>query len=417
MVLQVLLKGDEIGLDGAILRTDFPALKQLIRGKPLIYLDNGATTQKPQAVIDALQHYSINDYANIHRGVHHLSEQATAAFEAARDKVQAFIGAKDRREIIFTRGTTDAINLVAHSYGRGFKPGDQIILSEMEHHSNIVPWQILCEQTGAVIKVVPINEAGELVLEEYQRLLNSKTRLVAITHMSNALGTITPVGKIIELAHAAGARVLLDGAQAAPHMPLDVQALNCDFYAFSAHKLYGPTGIGVLYGKAELLEEMPPYQGGGDMIREVTFAKTSYAGLPNKFEAGTPHIVGAIGLGAAIDYLSGIGMAAIAAYEHDLLLYATRALQAVPKLRLIGTAANKGAILSFVLDDIHPHDIGTILDHHGIAIRAGHHCAQPVMAHYGVPATTRASLALYNTRTDIDALVAGLLKVQEMFSR
>lgn len=414
---QAFLKRDESGLDVALLRDDFPALKQLIRGKPLVYLDNGATTQKPQAVIDALQHYSIYDYANIHRGLHHLSEQATAAFEAARDKVQAFIGAKDRKEIIFTRGTTDAINLVASSYGRRFKPGDEIILSQMEHHSNIVPWQLLCEQTGAVIKVVPINEAGELILEEYERLLNSRTRLVAITHMSNALGTINPVSKIIDMAHAAGARVLLDGAQAAPHMALDVQALDSDFYVFSGHKLYGPTGIGVLHGKAELLEEMPPYQGGGDMIREVSFAKTTYAGLPNKFEAGTPHIVGAIALGAAIDYLNGIGMSAIAAHEHQLLLYATHALQAVPGLRLIGTAANKGAILSFVMESIHPHDVGTILDHYGIAVRAGHHCAQPVMTHYCVPATTRASLALYNTHADIDALVAGLFKVQEMFSR
>ncbi len=411
------LKRDESALDVAMLRDDFPALKQLIRGKPLVYLDNGATTQKPQAVIDALQHYSIYDYANIHRGLHHLSEQATAAFEAARDKVQAFVGAKDRKEIIFTRGTTDAINLVASSYGRRFKPGDEIILSQMEHHSNIVPWQLLCEQTGAVIKVVPINEPGELILGEYERLLNSRTRLVAITHMSNALGTINPVSKIIDMAHAAGARVLLDGAQAAPHMALDVQALDSDFYVFSGHKLYGPTGIGVLHGKAELLEEMPPYQGGGDMIREVSFAKTTYAGLPNKFEAGTPHIVGAIALGAAIDYLNGIGMAAIAAHEHELLLYATHALQAVPGLRLIGTATNKGAILSFVMDSIHPHDVGTILDHYGIAVRAGHHCAQPVMTHYCVPATTRASLALYNTHADIDALVAGLFKVQEMFSR
>lgn len=402
--------------DVAKVREDFPALKQSIRGKPLIYLDNGASAQKPQAVIDVINHYYINDYANIHRGVHYLSERATEAYEGARDKVRRFINANSSREIVFVRGTTEAINLVAHGYRDFLKEGDEILISAMEHHSNIVPWQMVCERTGAVLKVAPINDAGELLIENVAKLLNTRTKLVSITHMSNALGTIPPVEKIIEMAHAVGAKVFLDGAQAVPHMAVDVQSLDCDFYAFSGHKLYGPTGIGVLYGKFELLQGLPPYQGGGDMIREVTFERTTYADLPNKFEAGTPDIVGAIALGAAIEYIELLGISAIADHEHSLLRYATDALNTIPGLNLIGTAPRKGAILSFVLEDIHPHDIGTILDRYGIAVRAGHHCAQPVMARYNVPATTRASLGLYNDVNDIDTLVAGLQKVKEVFA-
>jgi cysteine desulfurase / selenocysteine lyase len=395
-------------------RDDFPILKTRIRGKPLVYLDNGATTQKPQSVIDTEREYYSVYNSNVHRGVHTLSQRATEAYEAARDTARRFINAKAREEIVFVRGTTEAINLVASSFGRGIKTGDEIIVSEMEHHSNIVPWQLLCEQTGAQLKVVPINDAGEFQFEEYEKMLSPRTRIVAVVHVSNALGTINPIRKIIEAAHAAGAAVLVDGAQAVAHMPVDVQALDSDFYAFSSHKLYGPTGIGVLYGKRHLLEAMPPYQGGGDMIRRVSFAKTEYNTLPYKFEAGTPNIAAGIGLKAAFDYVSAIGLSEIGAHESDVLRYATDQLTEIPELRIIGTAKHKGGLVSFVMEGAHPHDIGTILDHEGIAIRAGHHCAMPVMERYGVPATARASFALYNTRSDVDALVAGLHKVKEL---
>lgn len=398
-------------------RADFPILANVHpHGKPLVYLDNAATTQKPRQVIEAVDHYYRADNANIHRGVHTLSQRATDAYEGAREKVRAFINAADSREIVFVRGATEGINLVAQSYGRTrFKPGDEILITEMEHHSNIVPWQLLCEQTGALLKVVPIDETGELVLEEFHKLLSPRTRLVGVVHVSNALGTINPVKEIIAAAHAVGAVVLLDGAQAVAHTAVDVQALGCDFYVFSSHKLYGPTGIGVLYGRRDLLEAMPPYQGGGDMIRMVTFEKTEYNTLPYKFEAGTPHIAGGIGLGAAIDYVTAVGLDNIAAYEDALLRYATELALQIPGLRLIGTARDKAAILGFVLDRIHPHDIGTILDHEGVAIRTGHHCAMPVMDHFAVPATARASFALYNTRADVDRLIAAIHHVQEVF--
>ncbi len=399
-------------------RDDFPILREEIGGKPLIYLDNGATTQKPQAVIDAEVAYYSRRNANVHRGVHTLSQRATDDYEAARSKIARFINAASPEEIIYVRGATEAINLVAQSYARPrVKAGDEILISAMEHHSNIVPWQMVCEQTGALLKVVQINDRGELDLEYFARLLGERTRLVAVTHLSNALGSIVPVERIIELAHAHGTPVLLDGAQAIAHLGVDVRALDCDFYAFSGHKLYGPTGIGVLYGKTALLSAMPPYQGGGDMIRSVTFEKTEYNDLPYKFEAGTPNIAGAIGLGAALDYVSGIGIAAIAAHERDLLDYATAQVEEVAGLRIVGTAAHKASILSFTLEGIHPHDIGTILDHQGIAIRAGHHCAMPVMQRFGIAGTARASFALYNTRAEVDALVAGLHEVQEMFKR
>jgi cysteine desulfurase / selenocysteine lyase len=397
-------------------RLDFPILQETIRGKPLVYLDNGATTQKPQSVIDSELHYYNHLNANVHRGVHDLSQRATDAYEAARTTVRRFINAGSDAEIIFVRGTTEAINLVAQSYARPLlKAGDEILITAMEHHSNIVPWQMVCQQTGAVLKVAPISDAGELDMAAYAKLLGSRTRLVAVTHLSNALGTIAPVEQIIALAHAAGVPVLLDGAQAISHLKVDVRALDCDFYAFSGHKIFGPTGIGVLYGKAALLNAMPPYQGGGDMIRAVTFEKTEYNELPYKFEAGTPNIAGAIALGAALDYVSAIGLDAIAAHEGDLLDYATGLMQAVPGLTIIGRAPCKASILSFTIDGIHPHDIGTILDHDGIAIRAGHHCAMPVMQRFGLAGTARASFALYNTRREIDVLVAGLHKVQEMF--
>lgn len=403
-------------LDVARVRADFPILRQLVRGKPLVYLDNAATTQKPLAVIEALDHYYRFDNANIHRGVHTLSERATAAYEGARETVRRFIGARSTREIVFVRGATEAINLVAQTWGRAnVKAGDEILLSEMEHHSNIVPWQMLCQQVGATIKIIPINDAGELQLDKLDALLTARTRLVGITHCSNALGTINPVREIIEKVHAAGAVVLVDGAQAVAHMPVDVQALDCDFYVFSSHKLYGPTGTGVLYGKESLLEAMPPWHGGGEMIKYVTFEKTIYNDLPAKFEAGTPHIAGGIGLGAAIDYVTQLGFDAIGAHEHDLLTYATQRTTEISELRIIGTARAKSGILSFDLGRIHPHDIGTMLDHQGIAIRTGHHCAMPVMQHYCVPATARASFALYNTRADVDALVVGIRKVIEAF--
>jgi cysteine desulfurase/selenocysteine lyase len=404
-------------LDVAKIRQDFPVLAQTVHGKPLVYLDNAATSQKPQAVIDTLVRYYTTENANIHRGVHTLSQLATDEYEGARTKVRRLINAAEDREIIFVRGTTEAINLVAQTYGRqNVGAGDEIIISAMEHHSNIVPWQMLCQERGARLRVAPCNDAGELLLDEFEGLLGPRTKLVSIVHVSNALGTINPAKQMVDLAHRWGVPVLLDGAQAAPHMPLDVQALGCDFYAFSGHKLYGPTGIGVLYGRAELLEAMPPYQGGGDMIRSVTFEKTLYNTLPFKFEAGTPHIAGVIGLGAAIDYVNGIGLERIAAYENELLLYGTQCLSTIGGLRIIGTAKEKAAILSFVLDQAHPHDIGTILDNEGIAIRTGHHCAQPLMERFGIPATARASLSFYNTREEIDALVKGIDRVIEVFS-
>ncbi|BBL58182.1 cysteine desulfurase [Methylomonas koyamae] len=398
------------------IRADFPILGEKIRNKPLVYLDNAASCQKPQAVIDAIVHTYSHEYANIHRGVHTLSVKATDKFEAAREKVRAFINANSDKEIIFVRGATEAINLVAQSYGKSqLKAGDEIVISAMEHHANIVPWQMLCQQIGAVLKVAPINQQGELLFDEFEKLLNANTKLVAITHMSNALGSINPVDKIIAAAHAKNIPVLLDGAQAIPHMAVDVQALDCDFYVFSGHKLYGPSGTGVLYGKQALLEAMPPYQGGGDMIRQVTFEKTTYAGLPHKFEAGTPAIAEIIGLGAAIDYVSAISMDKIAAYEAELLDYATEQAREIKGLNIIGQAEHKGGILSFTLDHIHPHDIGTMLDSLGIAVRAGHHCAMPVMDFYGVPATARASFAMYNTRQEIDVLLQGIKSLIEVF--
>ncbi|MEI8572751.1 cysteine desulfurase [Methylomonas sp. LW13] len=398
------------------IRADFPILGETVRNKPLVYLDNAASCQKPQAVIDSIVHTYSHEYANIHRGVHTLSVRATDKFEGAREKVRAFINAASTKEIIFVRGATEAINLVAQSYGKSqLKAADEIVISAMEHHANIVPWQMLCQQIGAVLKVAPMNQQGELLFDEFEQLLNANTKLVAITQMSNALGTINPVEQIIAAAHAKSIPVLLDGAQAIPHMAVDVQALDCDFYVFSGHKLYGPSGTGVLYGKQALLEAMPPYQGGGDMIRQVTFEKTEYAGLPHKFEAGTPAIAEIIGLGAAIDYVSGIGMDNIAAYEAELLAYATQQAEQINGLNIIGQAAHKGGILSFTLDRIHPHDIGTMLDSLGIAIRAGHHCAMPVMDFYGVPATARASFAMYNTRQEIDVLMQGIKSLIEVF--
>lgn len=404
-------------LDVTGLRKDFPALRQTVHGKPLVYLDNAATTQKPQPVIDALVRFYTADCSNIHRGVHQLSERATRAYEHTRSLIRRFINAADDREIIFVRGATEAINLVAQTYGRTqLTAGDEVLISALEHHSNIVPWQMVCEERGAHLRVAPIDGRGEIIIEEFEKLLGPKTRVVAVSHVSNALGTINPVGRIIELARRRNVPVLVDGAQAVPHLKIDVRDLDCDFYAFSGHKMYGPTGIGVLYGKAQLLEEMPPYQGGGDMISSVTFERTIFTKLPHKFEAGTPSIAAGIALGAAVDYLENTGMSAIAQYEHDLLLYATEALATVRGLKIIGTAEHKAGVISFVLDGIHPHDIGTVLDQEGIAIRTGHHCAQPVMDFFGIPATARASLAFYNTRAEIDALVAGLHKVTEVFN-
>jgi len=404
------------GFDIDKIRLDFPILAEKIRNKPLVYLDNAATCQKPQTVIDSIVHLYSHDYANVHRGVHTLSVRSTDLFENARTKVKDFINARSDKEIIFVKGATEAINLVAQTYGKAnIHSGDEIIITAMEHHSNIVPWQMLCEQTGAILKVVPINLKGELIYEDFEKLLNDKTKLVSVVHMSNALGTINPVKKIIAAAHARNIPVLLDGAQAIPHMTVDIQELNCDFYVFSGHKLYGPTGVGVLYGNQSLLEAMPPYQGGGDMIRKVTFTETEYNTLPYKFEAGTPDISGVIALGAAIDYLTDIGMDNIAAYEAELLSYATEKALAIKGLRIIGEAEDKGAILSFVLDKIHPHDIGTMLDSLGIAIRAGHHCAMPVMNFYELPATARASFAMYNTKAEIDVLMNGIESLIEVF--
>jgi len=398
-------------------RADFPILSRQVHGHPLVYLDNAATTQKPRAVIDAIAHYYEFDNANIHRGVHLLSQIATDAYEAARATVQHFLNAESANEIIFVRGATEGINLVAQTYGRQHVgAGDEVVISAMEHHSNIVPWQMLCDEKGARLRVAPINDEGELLLDEFEALLNAKTKFVAVAHVSNALGTVNPVASLVKMAHARNIPVLVDGAQAVPHVGVDVQALGCDFYAFSGHKLYGPTGVGVLYGKRAMLEAMPPYQGGGDMIRSVTFEKTIYNQLPYKFEAGTPNMAGVIGLAAAMEYVRSIGLDAIAAHEHDLLLHGTQGLNSIPGLRLIGTAKQKAGVLSFVIEDIHPHDIGTVLDREGIAIRTGHHCAQPLMQRFGIPATARASLALYNTRADLDALVAGVRKLKEVFA-
>ncbi|BCX89228.1 cysteine desulfurase/selenocysteine lyase [Methylomarinovum tepidoasis] len=398
------------------IRADFPILGQQVRGKPLVYLDNAASAQKPNAVIDTLADFYRRDFANIHRSVHTLGERATARYEAARETVRQFLNAEAVEEIVFVRGTTEAINLVAQSWGRSnLREGDEILITAMEHHSNIVPWQLVCQQTGAVLKVAPIDAHGELLLEAFERLLTDRTRLVAVTHMSNALGTINPVKRLTAMAHAHGAKVLVDGAQAAPHLAVDVQALGCDFYAFSGHKVYGPTGIGAFYGRRGLLEAMPPWQGGGEMIRTVTFEKTEYADLPYKFEAGTPAIAEAVGLAAAIEYVQGIGLKAIAAHEHDLIRYATERAAEVPGLRLIGTARHKGAILSFVVDRVHPHDLGTFLDHYGIAVRAGHHCAMPVMDFFQVPATARASFGMYNTREEVDLLIYALKEIIKVF--
>jgi cysteine desulfurase/selenocysteine lyase len=398
------------------IRRDFPILNERVHGKPLVYLDNGATSQKPRAVIDVLNQYYRRENSNIHRGVHYLSELATNAYEGAREKLCRFVNAKRAQEIVFVRGTTEAINLVAQSYGRTFlKAGDEIIISAMEHHSNIVPWQMLCEQVQARLRVIPMNHHGELVLDEYRKLLNERSKFVAVAHVSNALGTVVPVKEVVRLAHEHGVPILVDGAQAVPHLKVDVQDLGCDFYAFSGHKMFGPTGVGVLYGKSEFLEAMPPYQGGGDMISLVTFEKTHYNALPYKFEAGTPHIAGGIGLGAAVDYLNELNWDQVIAHERDLLQYASDALMEIDGLRIIGTAEEKAGVLSFVLDHVHAHDVGTILDQEGIAVRAGHHCAMPVMQRFGVPATTRASFAFYNNRSEVDALARAIDRVLKVF--
>lgn len=408
---------DKAALDVERLRADFPILKLEVNGKPLAFLDNAASSQMPQPVIDRLVRYQTSEHANIHRAVHYLSEKATQEYEAARHKVQRFINAREEREIVYTSGTTDGINLVAHGYGRKFiGEGDEVILTTLEHHSNIVPWQMLAEEKGAKLRVVPINDRGELLVDEYRRLFSSRTRLVGLSHVSNALGTVNPVKDMIAIAHEHGVPVLLDGAQAVPHMRVDVQDLDCDFYAFSGHKLCGPTGIGILYGKAELLEKMQPFKGGGDMILSVSFEKTTYNTIPHKFEAGTPPIMAAIGLGAAVDYLAGVGMGRIAAHETDLLDYATQRVNRIPGLRIIGTAERKAAVLSFTVDGVHPHDVGTLLNEEGVAIRTGHHCAQPVMQRFKVPATCRASFAFYNTMDEVDALVSAIRKVQEIFA-
>ena len=408
--------GAGAGFDVEKIRADFPILRRQIRGRPLTYLDNAATTQKPQAVLDALIGYYTTSNANVHRGVHLLSEIATEAHEVAREKVRAFLNAASTREIVFTRNSTEGINLVAHAFGRWrVEAGDEVLISAMEHHSNIVPWQLLCEERGAHLRVAPIDDSGALILEQLEALLTPRTKLLSITHMSNALGTINPIATIVKMAHARGVPVLVDGSQAAYHMPVDVRALDCDFYVATGHKLYGPTGIGVLYGRESLLDEMPPFLGGGDMIRSVTFEKSTWNELPYKFEAGTPDIAGAIGLGVALDYISAVGLEQIAAHERELLEYGTAALLEIPGLRLIGTAPHKASILSFVLEGVHPHDIGTIVDREGVAIRTGHHCAQPVMERFCVPATARASLAMYNTRRDIDTLVGAIRRVQTVF--
>ncbi len=400
------------------IRADFPILQEEVYGNPLVYFDNAASTQKPKVVIDAISDYYAHLNSNVHRGVHHLSQKATDAFEASRNTIQAHLNARNSHEVIFTKGTTDSINLVANSLGQGMiNAGDEIIVSHLEHHSNIVPWQMLCQRTGAVLRVIPINERGELIQEEYEKLLNSKTRLVAVNHISNALGTINPIKEMIAKAHSAGAWFLVDGAQSVPHMKVDVQDLDADFYTFSGHKIFGPTGIGVLYAKESLLEKMPPYQGGGEMIAEVSFEKTTYAGLPHKFEAGTPHIEGGIVLGEAINYVNSIGLDAIAAYEQDLLSYGNEVLGSqFPDIRFIGEAEEKTSVISFLLGDIHPYDLGVILDKLGIAVRTGHHCAQPIMQHFGIPGTIRASFAFYNTKEEIDRMVEAMVKAHNMLA-
>jgi cysteine desulfurase/selenocysteine lyase len=409
--------GTGASFDVQRVRKDFPILRQHFRGRPLVYLDNAATAQKPQTVIDAVGRFYSHENANIHRGVHYLSEQATIAYDEVRERVARFINARTSREVVFTRGTTDSINLVAQSYGRTFlKPGDEILITGMEHHSNIVPWQLVCEQTGAVLQAAPLTETGELDLEAFQALLSDRTRLIAIAHVSNALGTINPVKQLIAWARGRNVPVLVDGAQSAPHLPVDVQDLDCDFFAFSGHKLFGPTGVGVLYGRESLLERMPPYQGGGGMIASVTLERSTWAPLPAKFEAGTPMIAQVIGLGAAVEYVSQIGLETIASWERELLAYATELVTRIEGVRIIGTAPEKASVLSFVLDRVHPHDIGTVLDDAGVAIRAGHHCAQPVMQHFGVPATARASFAFYNTKQEAEILARSLDQVKRMFN-
>jgi cysteine desulfurase / selenocysteine lyase len=408
--------GGAAPFDARRARQDFPVLRQLVHGKPLVYLDNAATTHKPAAVLEAIARFYSEDNSNVHRGVHELSQRATLAYEGARARVRRFLNARHDREIVFVRGTTEAINLVAHSYGgQHLRPGDEVLITAMEHHSNIVPWQMLCERAQATLRVAPITDEGELMMDRFAELIGPRTRLVAIVHMSNALGTINPVNEIVRLAHERGVPVLIDGAQAVAHWKVDVQEMDCDFYAFSGHKIYGPTGIGVLYGKASLMDVMPPYQGGGDMIASVSFEKTTYNKAPHRFEAGTPHIAGAVGLSAALDYLEGLGLERVAAHEDQLLARATAALSAIPRVRLIGTAPRKSSVVSFVLEGIHPHDIGTVLDQQGIAIRAGHHCTQPLMDRFGLPATARASMALYNLPEEIDALAAGIDRVFEVF--
>jgi cysteine desulfurase/selenocysteine lyase len=414
--MTAILRARSFEYDVEQIRRDFPILRRMVRGRPLVYLDNAATTQKPQAVIDRIVRYYTEENSNVHRGVHYLSEVATAAYEACRTTIRRFLNARSEKEIVFTRGTTEGINLVAASWGRtNVREGDEIVISAIEHHSNIVPWQLLCEEKGATLRIIPVADSGELLLEEYANLLGPKTRIVAFGHASNALGTINPVKKMTAMAHDAGAIVVIDGAQGVPHVDIDVQDLGCDFYAFSSHKVYGPTGIGALYGREELLEAMPPYQGGGDMILSVSFEKTTYNALPYKFEAGTPHIEGVVGLAAALDYVTGIGIENIAAHEQELLVYATARLLEVEGLRLIGTAREKACVISFTLEGVHPHDIGTILDQEGIAIRTGHHCAQPLMMRFNVPATGRASFGMYNTKAEADALVAGLGEVIKVF--
>jgi cysteine desulfurase/selenocysteine lyase len=401
--------------DAAVMRAEFPILQSTVHGKPLVYLDNAATTQKPNIVIDAIQHYYREDNANIHRGVHLLSQRATEAYESARETIGTYFNASSSREIVFVRGATEGINLVAAGFRKRLKAGDEVLISEMEHHSNIVPWQLVCEETGALLCVIPMTDAGDLRLDVYEEMLNDRVRIVGLTHVSNALGTVNPVRRMIELAHAKNIPVLIDGAQAAAHMRIDVKELNCDYYVVSAHKMFGPTGIGILYGKESMLEQLPPYQGGGDMIRSVTFEKTLFNDLPHRLEAGTPHIAGGIGFGVAIRYLAGLPWDEVIKHEHDLMSYAEAALGAIPGVRFVGTAKEKTGVVSFTLENIHPHDIGTILDQNGVAIRTGHHCAQPVMQHFGIPATARASFALYNTRSDVDALVEGLHQVAEVF--
>ena len=404
-------------LDVDAVRADFPILNQSVNDHPLVYLDNASTSQKPRVVVEALDRYYRFINANVHRGVHLLSNEATQAYESARAAVRRFVNAPDARQIVFVRGTTEAVNLVAGSWGRAnLGSGDRVLISQMEHHSNIVPWQALCRQTGAQLAVIPIDDRGDLIMAEYERLLTDRTKLVSIVHVSNSLGTVNPIDRVVDLAHAAGAKVLVDGAQAAPHLAVDVQAMDCDFYAFSGHKVFGPTGVGVLYGKEAILDAMPPYQFGGEMVKRVTLEETTYSDLPLKFEAGTPHIAGAIGLAGAIEYVESIGFDRIAAYENDLLDYCVQALRAIDGVRFIGTARRKVAVVSFMLADIHPHDVGTVLDQSGVAVRTGHHCTQPVMDRFGVPATVRASLAFYNTRQDVDALVQGLRQALEVFA-